>query len=404
MLFLVIMDRFRTLFQTGLRDPWFLANFVLRIAALIWVLTRGTSILGDSEYYLESMRSIWRGEWGGATYRAPGFAWFLAATGPTLVLILQSLGVWLVGIDLSKRASRLAGLLWVFDPALFAYSHSIMSDALFALSIYGCVLAFLHFRTSQSLKAAIGLGVLLAVSALTRPIGIPFALLTIAFAVFPISALRIRQVGLGSFVFIALLSPRLYWNAQHGSGWTIAAQGANFQMSVAAAVEYAGTGLTYTETETKWIAEHPDPRLGSLIRQTLFQKWKTWLALSIKGIARTLVGHANIEAAVLVSGHPVTGPGWFSEGNQGPAWSAIEKAFWVLGILFAMGFALFEYVFSLRSFPRSTASEKVFSSWALLAAAGFVVSTQLFGDCRFRLPVVAILLATGISKRKQAST
>ncbi len=352
-------------------------------------------MLGDSEYYLASMRSIWGGEWGGATFRAPLYAWFLAAVGgPVVASTLVSLMIWLVGVDLSRRVDRWIALLWLFDPVFLVLGLAIMSDALFALFVYGSVLMFRAYRQSPDKKSVPLLGVFLAATILTRPIGILFAILVAAFMLVPPTRARFAAVLIAGTLALGLVFPRLYWNFRHDSGWTIAAQGETFQMAVAAAVEYAGSGLSYTATEAKWVSDHAEnPRDSALIRETLLRKFPTWLKLSIKGGLRTLFGHVNVEVGTFAIGHPVVGPGWFSEGNPGTPWSSEEKGLWIFGLLITIAYAVVEYVVLLPAvftgFPRIS----VWHLWIVLGAAGFTAAPQLFGDCRFRLPLLALLFA-----------
>ncbi|MBS1963135.1 MAG: hypothetical protein JST04_13045 [Bdellovibrionales bacterium] len=389
------MNRIGTLFQIGLKDPWYRANLILRLLVLTWVFTRGTALLGDSDYYLESMRSIWAGHWGGATFRAPMYPWMLAIFGgPIVTSATITLIIWLVGVDLSKKCGRLIGCLWLFDPVLLLLGAAVMSDALFALFVYASVIAFKAFLESPLGSQAIRLGLTVGAAILTRPIGIPFAALMAAFVLLRPERARIRGVFLAMMVAILLVTPRLIWNERNGAGWTIAEQGRTFQMAVAAAVYFAGSGLNYTEAENRWVAEHPeDSRESGLIRRTLVAKFPIWLKLSAKGVLRTLFGHVNVEAGSFLFGRPVVGPGWFSEGNRGPVWTLPEKAVWVLGMFAAALFALFEYLYLLRDLRRVSRSAPFWNGWLLLAIVGFVLAPQLFGDCRFRLPVLAVLFA-----------
>lgn len=383
----------------GLRDPWLATNLGLRIFFLIWVLTRGSPLLGDSDYYLASMRSIWNGEWGGATFRAPGYAWILAALGgQILTLLLQTLAVWLVGVDLSGRIGRKAGLLWVFDPVILVYSNAVMSDVFFAVAIYVVVRIFRCYLAAPTWKNVTHLGLILAAAMLTRPIGVPFALLTFAVAFFPISLARVRQLVFAALIALVLVFPRLYWNAHHDGGWTIATQGKAFQISIAAAVEYAGNGLNYVEAEQRWYREHTEMETRTEVaRDTLLQKWKTWVMLSVKGMARTLFGHANIEVGNMATGRLIVGPGWFSEGGSGGDWTGSERAVWILGILFAFAYVIFVYAFTLRRIPFR--SDLRFTIWIALAVAGFIVAPQLYGDCRFRLPIITLLFAAAVYEK-----
>jgi hypothetical protein len=184
-----------------------------------------------------------------------------------------------------------------------------------------------------------------------------------------------------------------------GEGWTIASQGKTFQMAVAGIVENAGQGLSFYEAEKKWFADHPDleerPRAA---RNALIENSKTWFLLSVKGAARTLFGHANIEIGNMATAREVIGPGWFSEGNPGTPWSTRERILWIAGLLLTLSFASFEYWTVLRGLPRAGLSDRRWTFWMLLGCIGFVLAPQVYGDCRFRLPVLALVFSAAVVK------
>jgi hypothetical protein len=283
-----------------------------------------------------------------------------------------------------------------------------MSDGLFAVFVYASALVFRSFLQDPSRSQAVRLGSVLAVTMLFRPVGIPFALLTFGFGALVFAACdyeRKRSVFKTLAISVAvtglLVLPRLAWNASQGEGWTIASQGKVFQIAVAGVVENYGKGMNFYDSELQWLKDHPNladrPREA---KETLLSNAKTWFLLSTKGAARTLFGHANIEIGSMATGRKIIGPGWFSEGDQPSSWSGIDKSLWIAGLLFAIGFASIEYVSFLRRIPREGWVNRRWIIWALLGATGFVIAPQVYGDCRFRLPVLALLFAAAIVKNR----
>ena len=65
----------------------------------------------------------------------------------------------------------------------------------------------------------------------------------------------------------------------------------------------------------------------------------------------------------------------------------------IFGLIFSGIYALLEYGFTIPRLPRKSPEGRIFTIWVLLAAAGLVASVQLFGDARFRLPLLALLFA-----------
>jgi hypothetical protein len=362
----------------------------------------------DSEYYLQNAIKICGGDWGGDSVRTPMYSWLLCGFSRAMpgefgqiaaLLLFQNLAVWFSGILIYRRNSRFPALLWMYDPTLLAYSSIVMTDCLFSVSIL--MLAFSLRRglmSAHALRYWLQVGTWGAVAILLRPIGFPLILITWAF----IGLLWLfRQIRLKSWLFMTAicllsLSPVLYWNYSKTHRLYLAKQGDGWIQSVAGVVQYRGAGLSFIDAELRWHAEHPNAGTPEAY-QTLLQYWPNWLILSGQGIARVLIGNVNTEYGTLFTGKTPIGPGWFKEGTdlQNRVRGA-GKALWIAGVFLIAGFYLslywaFGYCLK-KSWKSLVPSVKSFIGWITISAGLLVAVPQVYGDARFRVPILAILV------------
>jgi hypothetical protein len=128
------------------------------------------------------------------------------------------------------------------------------------------------------------------------------------------------------------------------------------------------------------------------------------LYLSLKGMARVLFGHVNVEWAYLVTGDSPVGPGWFKvpEARGGPAARGWGLVPWTLGLLLTAGFCAFVYGNALRAVGRGRPG--AFAFWAGGSALLLAALPLVWGDARFRagvLPLVLLLWALSPAKRRR---
>lgn len=391
----------------------------VRVALFLWAVPKGHWALADTQYYLDNARMICGGEWGGDLHRTPLFSWFLCGTsfgGITLALAIQSLLTWIIGVKLSKGPTpfhRAAAIICFFDPVLLVYSQLAMSDSIFAILVFLMALQLnrsIVEGTRASLVQAALLGVVLAAVVLQRPIGEPLVAMTALFLVGLACLRRIKPAAVLTVFLIttALLLPRLLWVHEHYGMWTLARQGESYLYSTAGAVEYSGTGLDLYQSEKKWAVEHPDADRALALR-TIGERFPTFLGLSLKGAARILIGHVNVEWVYILTGKGVVGPGWFKVKQQIPG--AVEitgpllTLIWCLGLLWTLVFCVWEYSLVLkRVFQRQRAGSKpdpAFLAWAAIAAAALIAAPQVWGDARFRAPILAILIAVLVCESRK---
>jgi 4-amino-4-deoxy-L-arabinose transferase-like glycosyltransferase len=213
---------------------------------------------------------------------------------------VQTLLVWGGGVVLRSRGPRLAAACWLFEPALLVYSNLVMSDALFAVCALALGLAAHEaLRPPRSTRAYAAAGAAGAACALTRPIGGPLAgaFVLVVAALVATRGVPARRLAVFAAVMAALISPRLYWNwKQHGS-LALATQGQRWIEAVAGVVENHGTGLSFYESEEKWLREHPNRDRWEAYRAILERNPANTFLLSLKGAARVLFGHVNVVQA-----------------------------------------------------------------------------------------------------------
>ncbi len=401
-----------------LSDPIVRGNLLLR--AVLFALAAGAWHWhsGDSGHYLLSAEQVCRGEWGGEPVRVPLYAWYLClssfgavargagelgGSGVVLPLLGQTLLIFVCGIVLYRRFGRVIAACWLFDPVLLAYGSFIMTDALFAVFVLAMALMISRTLQARALPQARAcalyfFGVALGAAILTRPMGIPLGALSAV--VLGILALRgsfkAREIAVTALIVAALLAPRLYWNQTRHGALFIAEQGNAWIMTVAGIVENHGSGLTFHEAEEKFFREHPGHSAADAY-STIFARFPSWAWLTAKGMARVLIGHVNVEWNYLVTGKTVLGPGWFKvrEGGEGSPVSGVWLVPWLFGIALSVGYYLWLYQRVIRAAVQALKTDRgfaAFAAWSALSAAFLAFAPQVFGDARFRAPIVPIVL------------
>jgi hypothetical protein len=399
--------------SSALRDPVLLGNLLLRIALVTWVVSHQHYTLSDSLYYLESAGRVCHGEWGGDSYRMPFYFWYLCGLsfgGVGLALVVQTLIVWGVGVFLTRRFGRAIGAIWLFDPVLLVYSNLVMTDALFAVAMFGLSVGVrkLLFENRPSLQLSAITGAAMALVILIRPIGMPLFAATLAFLV--LQALRKRialsRILLLSVVTALLLMPRLYWNGTHHHGWRLSNQGGDISNMFAGIATYTNQGLDFTQAQERWGREHPNSTLLEDYR-ALAQNSSQVAWLVSKSVLRVLVGHVNVEGFYLLSGRHLIGPGWFKNldtGQQDQRVQGFGQYVWIAAVTATALLCVAFYFWMVRELwvRRSWNS---YVAWSVLAMAVLTISPVVVGDARFRLPVLAVALAlVGFSRSGSTPT
>lgn len=371
----------------------FAAAFV-KLALLAWVLAHGYWLRGDSMYYIAVAPEACTAEnWGGYPAKPPLYFLFLCALSPNLAapgtaaqlflpLFAQSLLTWLIGLWIYRRGYRVAALFWLFEPATLLYANFVMTDILYACAGVTCAMALVERRVKLAASAAV-------IMALTRANGWLSLALVLPFIAYLAAAGKVRWKSAGSALLIAaaLATPRLAWNHHKWGFWGFSQQGAGWIHTVAAVVKHHHEGLDFIAAEERWMTQVPAPTEAD-VRAELLGKWPTFVYLSAKGAARTLLGHVNVEAAYLATGESPIGPGWFRpkeprDGTQvsGAPWVAL----WVTGILFTAAFCLLAYGLIARAmWLKGLSPEAAFLICQALMHAAVPLT---FGDSRFRLGV-----------------
>jgi hypothetical protein len=385
----------------------------VRVLLLAWAVPKGHWRLADTQPYLDTAELVCSGQWGGDLPRTPMFAWFLCATsfgGVTLALILQSLLTWALGVWLSRGPTRFhqaAAIICFFDPVLLAYSQLVMSDSIFAVLIFFMSLQLNNIilvGQKARLRDAALLGLLFAAVILQRPIGEPVVAVTLVFlgVIVLLKRAKMADFFVVLVVTAALLFPRLYWVHEHAGKWTLAGQGSTYILATAGAVEYAHTGIELYQAQRKWYAQYPNATEAFAI-QTILRDIPAFAWLSLKGAARVLIGHVNVEWAYILTGKSVVGPGWFKIKN--PIEGAIQieglrlTALWCLGLLWTFAFCSWEYWLVFRRVFRASDAapwgkpNRLLVIWAVIVIAALIAAPQMWGDARFRAPILAILMA-----------
>lgn len=381
----------------------FWLNLALRLLLASYVVAKGHWIMGDTSYYLDTQASVCAGAWGGDMHRTPGYAWFLCVFSTKGAIFAQSLLIWACGLMLARRVGRTIALFWIFDPMLLAYSNFVMSDGLFAVMVL-----FLGFAMQSALAGRTAsrraplvrmvlLGAAIAGVALVRPIGIPLGVFCLAALLYLVFRGRMRpwQVAVAMVAAVAVLSPRLYWNATRYQTLALAHQGSSWSNLLAGTLQYHGSGLDPYEIEKKFEVELRNKGPWYPL-QTIVSKFHIWLLYTARGMARVLIGHVNVEWSALIAGiHPV-GPAWFGAGEHraGAHVSGLWILPWVFGIFVVAALCLYVYLRIARALLRNRRHLDVYAVWLLSSAALLAFIPQLFGDARFRSGVwpLALLL------------
>lgn len=374
-------------------------NLVLRLLLVAFAASTGRTLMGDSSYYLDVASRVCNGEWGGDPYRMPLYSWFLCGTSFTgigLALTIQTVLVWAIGALLARRGRLGLAVLWLFDPVLLIYSGLVMTDAFFAVSLFltslGIRRVLLEKQVPTGIIVATAAG--MAVSILTRPIGIPLLLFTGALCGVQLLRRQIRWKPVVVFfsLTIALLVPRVYWNGTHHGLWKLTSQGANITQAMAGIVEFTDQGYDFTASELKWKAIHPNATAQDAYR-SLMTHFQKFAYLTAKGVARVLVGHVNVEWGYLFTGtHPI-GPGWFKTVDEGAPEQRVTSIWiWSFGVIATALFTLAGFAYLALLLIRARTID-AFIIWALGTSAMLALAPLVVGDARFRAPVLAVLVA-----------
>jgi len=374
-----------------------LLNLGLRLALILWAGLHGNWQWGDTPAYLQESQLICSGSWGGASDHVPLYPAFLCLFSwgsPIMILMVQSLIVWGAGVWLYRQTrSKLAALIWLFDPTLLAYSHLGMTDGLYGVATLLTALQMwrtLNVKGKSQGQHALLLGICLGLAALTRPISIVLVIVT-GIALLWQGVRRTdfrRSVVLCIVAFSFVVAPRIYWNGTRFGQWRLATQSDGWLRAVAGVVENHGQGLNFLQAELKWYKDHPQNRPSDAV-DSILKRPLIWAYLSAKGTLRVLIGHVNPEWVMLLSGKNIEGPGWFKE-TQGKL-STGATLFWALGVFSCAIYCLFVYGFIIKSALLRRRWDS-FDLWCLGSIAALVLMPQVFGEARFRIPVWGILL------------
>jgi hypothetical protein len=184
---------------------------------------------------------------------------------------------------------------------------------------------------------------------------------------------------------------------QRYNQWTLSTESSHVVQATAGAVVYYEQGLGFYEGEEKWGKEHPGAS-GSVAIQALLSHFPTFLRMSIRGGLRTLFGHVNIEGYQIVTGAKLEGPGWFKskdirDKSSGRIESNLGIGAWVVGIILTAVWAACLHVMAFVTVIRKWSHSKLYFVWILGMFTLAIVTPQLWGDARFRIPVIALEVA-----------
>lgn len=385
-----------------IEDRALLWNLALRLLIWGWVVWHGSYLQGDSAYYLKSAQEVCDGAWGGDSFRVPFYFWFLCGFsfgGIGLALLVQTLCVWSTGVWLRGRLPRALVLLWLFDPVLLVYSNIVMTDALFAVSLFFTAVGIRRLILDRNLALfpAVFAGLGLSVTTLLRPIGTAILALTLAMGGVQFLRKEIKLFPLVIFLFATFLglSPRLYWNHSRHATWKLATQGENFFQDVASVVEFNDRGYNFLDSETQWNLAHPHGGVEAA-RRSILEHLPTLGKLTAKSVARIWLGHVNVELGTLATGVTPVGPGWFKNrdtiGTQqlSPA-SFWTQLLWFLGIVVMLGYLLWIY-FHLGRILIVHKKFDFFGAWTLASIVALSITPLVYGDARFRIPIFVLLM------------
>jgi len=165
---------------------------IIRLAALLVVITPEEPLSGDEPIYDAVARSVMAGE--GYAYHGAPWVWkppgwpialagiyTVAGDGRRAVGTFQGLfdtataliGAWVVWQIFGTSFAALAGFVTLlFWPPFFSESRFMQTEPLFTLLVTACIAAFVWFARRPRPRAAFVLGVLAALSALVRPTGL----------------------------------------------------------------------------------------------------------------------------------------------------------------------------------------------------------------------------------------
>jgi 4-amino-4-deoxy-L-arabinose transferase-like glycosyltransferase len=209
---------------------------VIRLAALLMVITPGEPLTGDEPIYDRVAHNLLEGK--GYTYndapwvwKPPGWPLTLAAiyavggdnrravgafqglcdTGTALI------GAWVAWqIFQTSFAALAAFVMLLFWPPFFSESRFMQTEPLFTFMVMGCVATWVTFVKRPRARTAFLLGALTALAALVRPTGlVPVAGLLIGWALIERSAARRARwhIWAGALGLVVVLMPWTIRNA-----------------------------------------------------------------------------------------------------------------------------------------------------------------------------------------------
>lgn len=341
---------------------------------------------------------------GNLTWMGGGFA---------AALLVQTLLIWYAGVFCRRKIlsgtpeSTIWQIAYHFEPGLLVYSSLLMSDGIFAALVlvasFYCFKIFLN--EDRSAKIYLLAGLIFGLIALQRSLGVIWVAWTfiaiLATSLFS-KERSFRKPGILLLALLTTLAPRLVYQAVYHGTLSLAPQGGTWLPSVAAAVEGESAGISFKEAEDKWNKENPNAGLADVL-STFMEHPGSFLKLTAKGVARTVVGHVNIEWGLIASGKTLFGPAWFKKqepftGEKGNAiylsqYGLMGKVLWVFGLLSVLCWTLWIYYKSAR---KITLTRRKLGTLSLGWLAGVIVllgsAPLIFGDARFRLGYLPTLL------------
>jgi len=409
-------------------------SLLLRLVLVSFALITHRWMGGDSSYFLDSAQLVCSGQWGGDQYKQPLYSQLICLLSPharvgmssaeaALPLLLQAFAIAMSGVLIWKTSARVALkerrkilAAWCFDPVLMIYSTIFMSDASLGLAILllGVLIDQLFLawpeKKEKLLQSAAWLGAVMALVVLVRSVGV----LVVQWAAVCLGAYlvlwarkrkRWRDATLAAALtaacFAFIVGPRVYWNKTRYGLTKVVIQDSGYLAGVAGAVELAPQGLDFYSAELKW-ARDPRSREPNATAKTLLRNWPRTLEMTGRSLARVLIGHANVEWAYFFTGKAPIGPGWFKvPEKRKDAAPRVEGTFrtvlWIVGLLTTLLSSTWIYFNVIKTFfKRKRKAIDWFTAWAGGSISLLAVAPVMWGDSRFRLPILPLVLLVWI--------
>lgn len=385
-------------------------NLLLRLLLAAFALKTKHWSSGDTAYFLDDAQKICAGAWGGSHVRCPLYSQFLCVLGLPGAMFAQTIIIWFAGVILLKKTRKEIGTFFLWDPVYLAYSSLFMADALFGVSLFFVALCLDRILKTTSSRVPARdvtlLGFAIGVSVLIKPLGLPlgaYCFLVLAYSVYQ-GRLSFKKILISLAVLSCLLAPRLYWTKSQIGRATLSTQSEGWIDTVAAYIEYYGTGLDPVESELKYRDLHQG-RDHIFPYKVIASHLPLWAFLTSKGAMRVLFGHVNVEWTYLATGFSPIGPGWFKvpEHREGMVVSGLWILPWTIGLIFTAIFCLYVYWKTFKATLRAGRLD-AFSIWLIGSIFLLVFIPQVWGDDRFRMPLwPLVLLLWDWSERRAAS-